>query len=76
MSDRLLTAAELAAELRISIRTLRRLVADGSVQKGSYVRAGRQLRFRGARVLADLAGDTAPAKGASFNHEALKELDT
>lgn len=52
-SVRYLTAAELAEELHVSIRTLRRLVADGSVQRGSYLRVGRQLRFR-RRVLGEV----------------------
>lgn len=74
-SVRYLTAAELAEELHVSIRTLRRLVADGSVQRGSYLRVGRQLRFRRAQVLADLEGHVSPAGRGAFNHDALRELD-
>lgn len=53
MSERYLTADELCTELHISRRSLRRLIADGTLEAGvQYVRVGRVLRFRRLDVMA------------------------
>jgi excisionase family DNA binding protein len=52
---RLLSLAEVAQVLRVSTRTVQRLVAIGTLREGPhYVRVGRQLRFREAAVMAAL----------------------
>jgi hypothetical protein len=54
---------ELALALRVSTRTVQRMVARGELVEGQhYLRVSRQLRFREAAVLAAM-GPTAVASG-------------
>lgn len=73
---RLLTTAEVAQVLRVSVRTVQTLVASGRLQEGiHYVRVGRQLRFREAAVLAALTQVSRPKQHRAVSDALRAELE-
>lgn len=62
---RFLTTAELADVLRVSVRTIQRMLADGSfAPELHYVRVRRQIRFREAAVEATKEKTRKPRRAA------------
>jgi len=73
---RLLTTAEVAEVLRVSIRTVQKLIASGQLIEGAhYVRVGRQLRFREAAVMAALTPVSRPGPRPSVSDALRAELE-
>lgn len=72
----LLSVAELARLLNVSVRTIQRMVARGSFTMGRhYVRVGRQLRFRPEAVLPALTIVTRSDRRAAVSASLLAELE-
>lgn len=67
--------AELAHVLRVSTRTVQRLVSRGRLREGThYVRVGRQMRFREAAVMGSLT-PTRTARHRAVSDALLAEME-